>query len=188
MRGAILIAVLAIGAFGAGRANAQSALPITVTRTTAPIVLDGRLDEPVWRDATAVNLVQQSPRPGEPSPYTTEVRVLLAGDRLYFGFICRDPEPNKIAVHSMQRDDPMTGDDNVSIVLDTYGDKRTGYFFQVNAAGARTDGLISGPDGPAYDWDGIWDARTVRLADGWSAEIVIPARTQLYTGTKRMGD
>ena len=50
----------------------------------------------------------------------------------------------------MQRDDPMTGDDTVAIALDTYGDKRTGYYFRVNAAGARTDGLISGPEEPAY--------------------------------------
>ena len=91
------------------------------------------------------SLSSKSPRPGEPTPYSTEVRVVLAGGRLYFGFICRDPEPHKIAVHSMARDDAMKGDDSVSIALDTYGDKRIGYFFQVNAAGARTDGLISGP-------------------------------------------
>jgi hypothetical protein len=32
----------------------------------------------------------------------------------------------------------VTGDDTVSIVVDTYGDRRTGYFFQINSAGART--------------------------------------------------
>ena len=31
----------------------------------------------------------------------------------------------------MQRDGDMTGDDTVSIVLDTYGDRRTGYFFRL---------------------------------------------------------
>ena len=160
-------------------ADAQD--PVAATRSAAAMVLDGRLDEPGWRDAAVLKLVQQSPRPGEPTPYETEVRVILAGDRLYFGFRCRDPEPSKIAVHSMRRDDPMTGDDNVSIALDTYGDKRTGYFFQVNAAGARTYGLVSAPEGPAYDWDGIWDARAVRTRDGWSAEVVIPARTLSFT-------
>jgi len=37
----------------------------------------------------------------------------------------------------MRRDATMTGDDTVSLVLDTYGDHRTGYFFQINGAGAR---------------------------------------------------
>ena len=180
MRAWILIAALATGAFH-GRARAQDLSLISVTRTSGPIVLDGRLDEADWRKATVVNLTQQSPRPGEPTPYLTEARILLSGDALYFGIICHDQEPRKIAVHSMQRDDPMTGDDSVSIVLDIYGDKRTGYFFRVNAAGTRTDGLISGPDDPSYEWDGIWDARTARLPDGWSAEIVIPARTLSFT-------
>jgi hypothetical protein len=151
--------------------------PVTITRASGPITLDGRLDEPAWRDAVVLPLVQQSPKPGEATPYSTEVRILVAGDRIYFGFLCHDPEPARIAIHTLRRDEEMSGDDTVSIALDTEGDKRTGYFFQVNAAGARTDGLISGPDGPSLDWDGIWDARTVRLADGWSAEIVIPTRT-----------
>jgi hypothetical protein len=45
----------------------------------------------------------------------------------------------------MRRDGDQSGDDTVSIVLDTYGDHRTGYFFQINAAGARVDGLIDDP-------------------------------------------
>jgi hypothetical protein len=155
--------------------TAQTNQPITVTRAPEPIQLDGRLDKPVWAGATVLKLTRQSPHPREATPYDAEVRVILAGDSLYFGIICRDPQPGKIAIHSLQRDDPMTGDDSISIALDTYGDKRTGYFFQVNAAGARTDGLISSPDGPSYDWDGIWDARTAILDNGWSAEIVIPA-------------
>jgi hypothetical protein len=50
--------------------------------------------------------------------------------------------------------------------------------FQINAAGARADGLISGLDRSSLDWDGIWDART---ETGWSAELVIPTRTLSFT-------
>ncbi len=141
------------------------------------MTLDGRLDEPVWRDAPVLKLVQQSPKPGEPTRYETEVRIVVTKDRLYFAFICKDPDPGRIAVHTMRRDDAMRGDDKVSILLDPYGDHRTGYFFQVNGAGARADGLVSDPQSVSLDWDGIWDARTARTADGWSAEIVIPSRT-----------
>src|SRR5713226_6182061 len=42
-----------------------------VIRPSASIVLDGRLDEPVWRDAPVLKLTQQSPKPGEPTPYET---------------------------------------------------------------------------------------------------------------------
>jgi hypothetical protein len=141
------------------------------------ITLDGKLDEPAWRTAPAIQLTQQSPKPGAPTPFVTTVKALAEGDRLYFGFVCRDPQPNRIAVHTMARDSDVSGDDTVSIVLDTYGDRRTGYFLRINAAGARGDGLIAQVDSISLDWDGIWDARTQRTADGWTAEIVIPTRT-----------
>ena len=129
----------------------------------------------------SVELVQQSPKPEAPSPYRTRVRALLLDNKVYFGFECRDPDPTAIAVHTMQRDGKLEGDDTVAVVLDTYGDHRTGYFFRVNAAGARVDGLIAGSEQPKLDWDGIWDARTARTADGWSAEIVVPANTLSFT-------
>ncbi|HEY3132849.1 MAG TPA: carbohydrate binding family 9 domain-containing protein [Acidobacteriota bacterium] len=176
--------------FGCALAAPASELDNTITAAhpSGFIRLDGRLDEAAWLDATVVELVQQSPHPGQPHPYKTEVRILIKGDDLYFGFSCTDPNPEKIAIHTMQRDANIRGDDSVSIVLDTYGDKRTGYFFQVNAAGARVDGLINGPDNPSFDWDGIWDARTARTKTGWSAEIVIPSRTLSFTsGLKSWG-
>jgi hypothetical protein len=152
-----------------------------VKRSPAPIVLDGKLNEAAWREASFVKLVQQSPKPGEKTPYETEVRIAVTNDGIYVGFLCRDPEPGRTAIHTMKRDDEMEGDDTVAVVLDTYGDKRTGYAFRVNAAGARADGLISGPEHLSMDWDGIWDARTARTEDGWSAEIVIPSRTLSFT-------
>jgi len=147
---------------------------------SASITLDGHLDEPVWRDAPVLRLVQQSPKPGDPTPYETEVRVVVTRNHIYFGFVCKDPNPGRIAVHTMQRDqnsEDAKGDDTVSVVLDPYGDHRTGYLFRINAAGARTDGLVSDPESASLDWDGIWDARTARTPQGWSAEMVIPSRT-----------
>ena len=157
--------------------GSETSRTVGAGHSQAMIELDGRLDEPAWKDAGLVELVQQSPRPGEPTLFKTEVRVLIIRDTLYFGFLCHDPEPDKIAIHTMGRDVDDPGDDTVTIVLDTYGDKRTGYFFRINAAGARADGLIADPEHPSLDWDGVWDARTARIPNGWSAEIEIPART-----------
>ncbi len=149
--------------------------------TSTAITLDGKLDEPAWQQAQSFTLTQQAPHPGQPTPYDTEVRVLVGNDAIYFGFICHDPKPSAIAMHTMLRDGDQSGDDTVAIVLDTYGDRRTGYYFQINAAGARVDGLIDNPESASLDWDGIWDARTARTADGWSAEVVIPSRTLSFT-------
>jgi hypothetical protein len=171
---------VAIGAQQNGPPAAAST--ITATRSSGSIKLDGRLDEEAWRESgIEVELTQQSPKPGEPSPYKTTVRVLVTEDALYFGFECVDPEPSKISTHTMKRDGDLSGDDTVAIVLDPYGDRRTGYYFRINSAGARVDGLISGLRDPKLDWDGIWDAATARSEEGWSAEIVIPARTLSFT-------
>jgi hypothetical protein len=189
LRTSLHVAALVLLICAAGAAQAADPQVATVRQNTSPeISLDGRLIEAAWRDAPVLRLTQQSPKPGEPTRYQTEVRIIVTTDKLYFGFICHDPEPQRIAVHTMDRDGDTSGDDTVSIVLDTYGDRRTGYFFQINAAAARIDGLISGPDGLSRDWDGIWDAGTQETPDGWSAEIVIPTRTLSFgRGLTRWG-
>jgi len=42
------------------------------------------------REVPPFQLTQQAPRPGEPTQYETEVRVLMVNDAIYFGFICHD--------------------------------------------------------------------------------------------------
>lgn len=164
-----------------GLAAQPGSAPPSVAAAPAagPIVLDGSLDEPAWTEAgTIPGLAQQDPQPGRSTPFdATRISVLASGDTLYFGVVCPDPEPGKISVHTLQRDAEMEGDDTVALVLDTFGDGRTGYLFRINAGGARQDGLISGPEESSLDWDGIWDARTRRTAEGWSAEIAVSARS-----------
>jgi len=178
---ACLALILFWSATSTGVAGANDPRANAVVDFSASITLDGRLDESVWHDAPVLKLVQQSPKSGAPTPFETEVRVVVTKDRIYFGFACKDPEPSRIAVHTMRRDGDMRGDDSVSIVLDTYGDRRTGYFFHINTAGARADGLISDPQNVSLDWDGIWDARVARVPHGWSAEVVIPSRTLSFS-------
>ncbi len=176
-RAALFFCALAFAAHGLG-AQANGPVRIVAGKATSPIQVDGVLDEPAWQQAGVIpNLSQQSPHPGDPTPFRTEVRILVDGDTLYLGVTCFDPDPSKIAVHTMQRDGDMDGDDTVALVLDTFGDRVTGYYFRVNAAGARQDGLINDPENISLDWDGIWDAQARTGPQGWTAEIAMPART-----------
>ncbi|HWM28223.1 MAG TPA: DUF5916 domain-containing protein [Woeseiaceae bacterium] len=140
------------------------------------VTLDGRLDEAAWREAEVIVLTQQEPRPGAPTPFVTEVRVLADGQHLYFGFANTDPDPGSIAVHTLQRDADQEADDHVTVVLDTFGARRLGYWFQVNAGGARTDGLNVN-DSTDDNWNGIWDAAVERTSSGWTAELEISTQT-----------
>ena len=192
-KAALAFAVLCIGASWSCRQVLAQTPPLATVDPQYPTVharlatgaidIDGKLNEPDWQQAEPMTLTQQSPRPGENTPYTTVVRVLLYHDALIFGFECHDPRPKAIQVHTLARDGDQSGDDTATVVLDTFGDKRTGYYFEINEAGGRLDGLIAGPEsGVSTDWDGIWDARTARTADGWSAEIWIPAQTLNFVG------
>jgi hypothetical protein len=159
-------------------APANEPVRVVVGHASSKLRLDGVLDEAAWQRAGLIpDLRQQSPDPGAPTRFHTVVRILVDGDTLYLGVTCSDPEPAGIAVHTMQRDGDMDGDDTIAFVLDPFGGQVNGYYFRVNAAGARQDGLISDPENISLDWDGIWDARSRRGPGGWTAEIELPARS-----------
>lgn len=159
------------------------------------ITIDGRLDEPAWQNAGVIeDLTQQSPHPGEPTPYHTKVLLLRDHHVLYIGLICEDPDISRASNHTLVRDGNQGNDDSVLFVLDTFGTKRFAYIFQVNAAGAMADGLlaptpaINSNNGVDYNWDGIWQATVVQNEHGWTAEIAIDTRSlQFTTGLDHWG-
>ncbi len=170
-----------------------SAPPASVDLEAAPlsagtsINLDGRVDEQIWSTAVAISdFTQQEPVEGARPSERTEVRVLFDQDNLYIAAVIYD-DPDGIMAFQRQRDAFLFTDDVFAFVLDTFLDGRTGYHFEINAAGLMGDGLLSGGGGRGggfggfggsnKSWDGIWEARTAIRPDGWSAEIRIPFRT-----------
>jgi len=163
--------------------------PIVAYRLTddESIQVDGHLDDAAWESAMPVSdFTQQEPVEGGTPSWETVVRIAYDSDDLYLGVMVYD-DPEGIIANQRERDAFLFSDDKFAWVLDTFNNGRTGYNFEVNPAGAMTDGLITGSGGGFgrgggfggvnRSWDGIWDARTQRLEDGWSAEIRIPFRT-----------
>ena len=146
---------------------------------TVAVDLDGRLDEPAWATARAIGpLTQVEPDEGVAPSEASEVRVLRDEQNLYFGIRCFDRTPAGISATKMGRDGELEGDDHVMVVLDTFGDRRNGFFFAVNPRGARAEGQIANnSEHLNFDWDGIWDAAARVDGEGWSAELAIPLKT-----------
>ena len=155
--------------------------------------VDGRLDDEAWQSVPAVTGFRMvEPRPGDEPSEPTEARVLYDDHSLYIGVLCRDSEPARIAANTMAHDNGGGGgyggygygrhmsstssDDLVRVLLDPFQDKRNAYVFFVNPRGARGEGLAYAGDS-SLNWDGIWEAKSRRLDDGWSAEIRIPFKT-----------
>jgi hypothetical protein len=163
------------------------------------IDLDGRLDEAVWLQATPItDFTQQEPVEGGQPSEETEIRVLYDEDNLYIGVMIYD-DPAGVLAYQRERDAPLSTDDRFMWILDTFRDGRTGYFFEINAAGLMGDGVITaggggrgggggpggfGGGGTNKAWDGIWEAQTTMLPNGWSAEIQIPFRTLNFNPTQ----
>ena len=191
MRSALLLLVAAASA----RAEPEKVLPPESTfmrtahaarRTGAPIVVDGRMDEPSWQAAPLEdNFTQVSPDEGQPAAVHTAFRVLWDDAYLYFGAICDDPEP---PTATLSRRDRFIEGDTVQFDLDTTLDRRTAYHFQVYAAGQQLDALHFNDTDFTTDWDAAWESAVARTDKGWSVEMKIPLRSlRIPENVKVMG-
>jgi len=151
-------------------------------RTESAIVLDGRLDEPAWSRAPAINDFRQiEPVQGADPFLATEARVLFDAQFLYIGMEVHDPEGAAgVRAPDLRRDFVYAENDLVGISLDGFGDGRSAIAFQVNPRGALRD--VRAFDGQYYDveWQGVWDVRSRIHEEGWTAEIRIPWSTLRY--------
>jgi len=155
--------------------------------TVGTIEVDGDLTEPDWGDATPLDgFVQLEPDEGMPGTQATEVRILYDARYLYFGFTCHESEMDRIVANEMRRDARLHENDNVYILLDTYNDKRSGFFFRLNPLGTRQDiAATDNGDSRNENWNIVWEAETTLHDDRWTAEIAIPFSQLRF---KRGGD
>ncbi len=147
-----------------------------VRPASGEVAVDGRLDEPAWREAEPIRLAwESSPGENEPAPVATACRVIHDADRLYVGCRADDADPDRIRAHLTDRDEAFD-DDGISVLLDTFGDRRRGYEFRVNPLGVQMDALYR-QGSRSYEWDGIWDADGRITDEGYVVELAIPFRT-----------
>jgi hypothetical protein len=176
----LLLAVLTPGAALGAQDSPRKVLEAQRVRPEESLTLDGRLDEPAWQRATAITdfLMQEPVEGGAPSE-RTEVRVMYDEDYLYIGAMLHDSTPGGVKAFQKRWDQSLATDDRFMWILDTFGDQRNAYFFEINPAGLMGDGLLKTGQGTTVNkaWNGIWRAWVDRGAHGWSAEIRIPFRT-----------
>ena len=152
---------------------------VAATRTDAPPVIDGLLDEAFWRAApVADGFVQSDPREGQPATERTEVRIAFDDAYLYIGARCFDSDPSGIVVNDIHKDFPAAEQDTFEVLLDTFADRRNGFVFGTNARGARADTQIANEGRDVNpNWDAVWWVAATTSAEGWTAEFRIPFKT-----------
>ena len=148
---------------------------VAVPATVAPAI-DGVLDEAIWRaDPPVEGFIQSEPDEGLPATERTQVWVAFDTDYLYIAAHLHDADRDGIVVSDIRKDFRIDNQDAFEVIIDTFGDRRNGYAFATNPAGARADRQVTN-EGRAVDasWDAPWSVRTQLVADGWTLEMVIP--------------
>jgi hypothetical protein len=177
-----------------GRSAALEARAGIVTQSP---VVDGRLDDAAWASAEPLaGFVQREPTEGRPVSERTEVRVVFDEEALYVGAWMYDRDPDGIVFGETRRDASLRNNDAFQVIFDTYLDRQNGFVFGTTPAGIQYDGQVvnEGQGGGTtggrqqrgsgggfnLNWDGSWEVRTSRNADGWYAEMRIPFSTLRY--------
>lgn len=154
-------------------------------KTTTPPVIDGKLDDEVWKTAaTTDNFRQTQPVLNDEPSERTQAWVSYDADNIYIAVRAWDSEADKVVAKEMRRDGDLDGDDQVAVALDTFEDRRNAFVFAMNAVGALTDAKIENNGDFSKQWNGIWDGKGTLDAEGWSVEMVIPLKTLSFDPNK----
>ena len=162
---------------GSGNATVR-AVPLT-----APLRLDGRLDEALYTSVTPISdFIQADPQEGAAANEKTDVWVSFDRDNIYVSIRCWESRPDRLVATDMRRDGSAIygGDDTVLFMFDTFYDRRNSVNFTVNAIGGRMDGQVANESQYSGDWNPIWDVGTARFEDGWIVEAAIPFKSLRY--------
>ncbi len=152
----------------------DSSFVLAARRAAVAPRIDGTIDSTEWHAAARVySFLQYAPRRGEPSSQQTQVFVTYDSTHVYVAFRVFDPE--EPTAQLTRRDASLFDDDAVIVMLDTYHDRQSGYYFMTNLLGTQADGRIA-DDGRTVDgsWDASWRSAARRTPDGWDAELAIP--------------
>ena len=151
---------------------------IVVKKIDAPVMIDGILNEPFWKEIEpAQDFYQYFPSDSTKAKDDTQVYFAYDKSNLYIGVRCFS-SGNKFVTPSLKRDYDGNGSDNFTLILDTYKDQTNAFVFGINPFGVKREGLIINGGNEEKDisfvWDNKWEAETAIAQAYWMAEIKIP--------------
>ncbi len=151
----------------------------------AAVVIDGKLDEPEWQQAsrfddfvTTVPFRLSAPDGG----VQTRARLLSTTEGIVVGFDLEQSLEFARVKPRLERDQNDSAD-AVNFIIDFDGDGRTAYSFTVGLSGSIQDGVVSNENVIDTDWDTDWSWSVSESASGWQVEMLIPWTVAPMRGT-----
>ena len=148
---------------------------VSARRTEYPPLIDGKLDDPVWKDAKwQEGFVELGT--GKPADTATRFAVACDDRFLYVAFRCAEPDLDKLKAKMTKRDDAgLYGDDVVELFV-APGPQRTDYYqFEVNPKGTVADAAAH-QSGTVRDiaWNSGVQVATAVMEGEWTVEMAVP--------------
>ena len=156
----------------------------SIQRTVSPINIDGKLDEPAWRDARSMgDFTFNWYQSGEKEQ--TVAKMLWDDENLYVSWYVRDKH---ISAYEKRRHGPVSKDDCVEIFVAPNPAKAGNYYtWEINAIGTMlnrnkadwyTGGATWEPDGVEYraTFHGAAKKDEAPEDDHWIVEMKVPFR------------
>jgi hypothetical protein len=157
--------------------------PVKAVLFAKPPVIDGKLDDEVWKTAAVLKDFYQI-QPGDNLIPENRTEVMLGYDSrfLYIAFHCYD-DPAKVRANIPKRDQ-IWDDDYVGILFDTFNDQRRAYEFDFNPLGVQADGIWTEGQGEDFSLDLVMDSKGMVTSDGYTIEIALPFKSLRYVAGK----
>ena len=175
-------------------------LEVRPPRFEGALTVDGRLDEPQWREAAVLTGFSQfSPVDGEPAQDSTHVLVWYSSTAIHFGVQAYESHRGAgggPAVNATLADrDRIESNDHVQLLLGTFDDGRQATVIGVNPLGVQSDGTLvetgrvssGGFDGAtvtreAADLspDFLYQSKGRVTDGGYEVEVSVPFRSLRY--------
>ncbi len=189
MRILLLLFVLCLPGLSLVAQKKNESYQLPLHRTSAPVRIDGEVDEPAWQEAAvAADFFMVLPMDTSAAQVRTEVRMSYDGKHLYLLAVCYHAVPGPYYVESLRRDFNFGKNDNFLLFMDPFDDQTNGFSFGANAAGAQWDGLMYEGGKMDLSWDNKWTSVVKNYEDRWVFEAAIPFKTIRYKkGISRWG-
>jgi len=152
-----------------------------IARTPTIPDIDGHLTSGEWENATVIRDLHEV-RPVEYADPSEETvwYVMYDARALYVAAVAYDGQPERISAQMLRQGGSLHADDTVTVLIDAFNNKRSGYSFSVNPHGVREDGIYTSGTRLSDDWDGIWQSAANMTENGWTMEMAIPFNTLTF--------
>ena len=167
----IIVITLLCAAIGV-RAQLSS---YVVPKASAPIVIDGKLDEADWKKAPLIDDFQPWGGCSKAELAPTRIWIVQEKDALVIAAECMEEFPNAMLA-SAAHDGPTWNDDHLEFFFDTAGERKSFVQIVVNCKGTVSDLNVVKVDGRGvsdFGWESNAEVKTAIGQDRWCMEMRI---------------